>query len=133
MFGAEAVLPVEVGVPSTRVTYYDQYRNNEDKALTLDLLPETRGNALLKSIAQKQKMRRQFNRMVKPRQFQVGDLVLRKVEATSKITEKGKLGMNWDGPFKVTRVVRPGTYELEENGKPLPRPWNSDHLKRFFV
>lgn len=70
---------------------------------------------------------------MKPRQFREDDLVLRKIEATGKIVEKGKLGKNWDGPFIVSRVIRPGTYELEENGKTLPRPWNSDHLKKFYV
>ena len=85
VFGTEAVLPVEVGIASTRITYYDQYSNDQDKPINLDLLPETRGNALLKAIAQKQKMIRQFNKRVKPRGFQAGDLVLRKVKATGKI------------------------------------------------
>ena len=59
--------------------------------------------------------------------------MLRKVEVTGKIVEKGKLGKTWDGPFKITQVVIPGTYELEDNRKPLPRSWNSDHLKKFYV
>lgn len=88
VFGTEAVLPVEVGIASTRITYYDQYSNDQDKPINLDLLPETRGNALLKAIAQKQKMIRQFNKRVKPRGFQAGDLVLRKVKATGKIVER---------------------------------------------
>ena len=59
--------------------------------------------------------------------------MLRKVEVTGKIVEKGKLGRIWDGHFMVSRVVRPETYELEDNGKPLPQSWNSDHLKKFYV
>ncbi|XP_057530029.1 uncharacterized protein LOC130808593 [Amaranthus tricolor] len=55
------------------------------------------------------KMIRSFNRHVKTRRIQVNDLVLRKVEATGKIVEKGKLGANWDGPFKVTGIIKPGT------------------------
>ncbi|XP_057517925.1 uncharacterized protein LOC130798845 [Amaranthus tricolor] len=98
------ILNVEIGVPSTRVTYYSHAENEEDKRTNLDLLPETRGNALLRSIAQKQRMIRSFNRHVKTRRIQFGDFVLRKVEATRKIVEKGKLGANWDGPFKVTRL-----------------------------
>ena len=79
-------------------------------------------------------MIRSFNRRVKTRHIQVGDLVLRKVEAMGKIVEKGKLGANWDGPFKIIRVIKPGTFELEEmKGKKLPRPWNGDHLKRYFI
>ncbi|XP_057537987.1 uncharacterized protein LOC130815514 [Amaranthus tricolor] len=85
VYRPEAVLPVEIGVPSTRVTYYSYDENEDGKRANLDLLPETRGNALLRSMAQKQKMIRSFNRHVKTRRIQVNDLVLRKVEATGKI------------------------------------------------
>ena len=121
VYGFEAVLPVEIGIPSTRVTYYSHSENEQEKRANLDLLPETRGNALLRSMAQKQKMIRSFNRHVKTKRIQVGDFVLRKVEATGKIVDKGKLGANWDGPFKVIRVIKPGTFELEDiKGKKLP-------------
>ncbi|XP_057543932.1 uncharacterized protein LOC130823331 [Amaranthus tricolor] len=134
VYGSEAVLPVEIGIPSTRVTYYSHDENEEGKRANLDLLPETRGNAMLRSIAQKQKIIRSFNRHVKTRRIQMGDLVLRKIEATGKIVEKGKLGAKWDGPFKVTRIIKPGTFELEDmKGKKLPRPWNGDHLKKFYI
>ena len=127
------MLPVEVGIPSIRITYYDHQTNNQEKPINLNLLPETRGNALLKSVAQKQKMTRQFNKMVKPRQFLVRDYALRKVEATSKFVDRGKLGQNWDSPYKVTKIIRPGTYELQDDsGNSLPRPWSVDHLKKFY-
>ncbi|XP_057545948.1 uncharacterized protein LOC130824941 [Amaranthus tricolor] len=103
LYGSEAVLPVEIGIPSTRVTYYSHDENEQRKRENLDLLPETQGNALLRSMAQKQKMIRSFNRLVKTKHIHVGDYVLRKVEATGKIVEKGKLGANWDGPFKIIR------------------------------
>ena len=72
--------------------------------------------------------------MVKPKQLQLHDYVLRKVEVPGRITEKGKLGANWDGPFKIICIVKPGIYELEDTeGKVLKRPWNGDHLKRFYI
>ena len=72
--------------------------------------------------------------MVKPRQLQGGDYVLRKVKATSKFVDKGKLGKNWDGPYKVMKIVRRGTYELQDdNGNSLPRPWSTDHLQKFYL
>ena len=52
VYGSEAVLPVEIGMSSTRVTYYSHKENEQEKRTNLDLLPETRGNALLRSIAQ---------------------------------------------------------------------------------
>ena len=79
VYGSEAVLLVEIEIPSTRITYYSHSENYKEKRANLDLLPETRGNALLRSIAQKQKMTCQFNRHVKTRLLKVGDLVLRKI------------------------------------------------------
>ena len=73
-----------------------------------------------------------FNRHVKTKRIQVGDFVLRKIEATGKIVEKGKVGANWDGSCKVIRVIKPGTFELEDiKGKKLPYPCNGDHLKKI--
>lgn len=120
VYGSEAVLLVEIEIPSTRITYYSHSENYKEKRANLDLLPETRGNALLRSIAQKQKMTCQFNRHVKTRLLKVGELVLRKIEATGKITEKGKLGANWDTPFKITHIIKPIIFELEDlEGKQL--------------
>ena len=53
VYGSEAVLTVEIDIPSTRITYYSHSENEEEKIMNLDLLLETRGNALLRSIAQK--------------------------------------------------------------------------------
>ena len=134
VYGSEAVLLVEIGIPSTRVTYYSHSENEQEKITKLDLLQKTRGNALLRSIAQKQKMVRSFNRHVKTRRIQIGDFVLRNIEATGKVVEKGKIGANWDGPFKVIRVIKPGTFELEDmKGKKLPHPWKRNHLKKYFI
>lgn len=49
--------------------------------------------------------------------------VVKKVEATGLAHLKGKLEPNWDEPYKVTEVVKPGTYRLElPKGIPLARP-----------
>ena len=39
-----------------------------------------------------------------------GDLVLRKVTLSTKELNAGKLGPTWEGPYKVVKVSRPGTY-----------------------
>ena len=50
--------------------------------------------------------------------------MLEKSKKWDKMRKKGKLGANWDdGPFKITQVIKPGIYELEdEKGKKLTRP-----------
>ena len=71
VYGSEVVLPVEVGIPSPRITFYDRDSSEEEKKINLDLLLETRGTALLKVISYKHKLTRLFNRRIKHRPFQV--------------------------------------------------------------
>jgi len=43
-----------------------------------------------------------------------------------------KLSPNWEGPYRVTRVIEKGAYHLEElNGNPLPNSWNIANLKLY--
>jgi hypothetical protein len=37
------------------------------------------------------------------------------------------------GPFKVSKVCRPGSVHLAtEEGVQLPNPWNIEHLRKFY-
>ena len=42
-----------------------------------------------------------------------GDLVLKKLLPARKNPAHGKLGPNWEGPYIISRVIRPGNYELQ--------------------
>lgn len=44
-------------------------------------------------------MAKSYNMKVKPRHFEVGDLVLRKVTIATKDPTQGKLGSNWEEPY----------------------------------
>ena len=82
--------------------------------------------------AYKQKVARYYNSRVKSKTFRTGDLVLRQV-AVSQPQNQGKLAPNWEGPYEVKEVVRPGTYYLKElGGAELPRPWNSKNLRMYY-
>ena len=78
-------------------------------------------------------MAQHYNTKVMPRQFLIGDLVLRKVTLATKDPTQGKLGPNWEGPYKVVEIQRRGTYHLENaNGRRLPHPWNVEHLRKYY-
>jgi hypothetical protein len=62
-----------------------------------------------------EKMAQHYNLKVKPRQFSIGDLVLRKVTLATKDPSQGKLGPNWEGLYKVIEIRRLGTYHLEDS------------------
>ena len=107
--------------------------NDEALRLNLDLLDEKREQVLKRMEDYQRKTARYYNQKVKPISYKPGDLVLKKLLPARKNLAHGKLGSSWEGPFIVTRVIRPDNYELQtEEGKNLPHTWNAEHLKRFY-
>ena len=113
---------------------YDEEANWARMQLNLDELLEVRGNALLRQQWYKIQMTREYYKRVVKRPIKVGDLVLRKMEVVGRAKEEGKLTPNWEGPYKVVKEVRDGTYRLETmEGRVLPRTWNADNLKKYYM
>ncbi|GMP37997.1 hypothetical protein CsSME_00021317 [Camellia sinensis var. sinensis] len=132
-YGAEAVIPVEVGLPTPRVLHPDLASAEELHRTHLDLIEELRETAAVRLASYQQKMRTHYNRRVRPREFSVGDLVLREVTLATKNPAEGKLAAKWEGPYIVKARPRPGTYRLQDmEGRDLPHPWNAEHLKRYY-
>lgn len=132
-FGTEAVVPVEIGVSSIGKAWDDEQRNDEGLKLALDCLLEVRDDATQRMTLYHERMTRYYNQRVKLKRFNPGDMVLRKVSQATKDPNDGKLGPNWEGPYKVVRYSRRGSYYLEDTeGKPLPRPWNVENLKKYY-
>ena len=132
-FGTEAVIPVEIGLTTFRTTFHREEENEGQLRLNLDLLDETREKAAQRIALYQGRMARYYNTKVKLRRFEVGDWVLRKVTQVTKDPSEGKLGPNWEGPYKVIQYYRRGTYHLEDrHGKKLPHPWNAEHLKKYY-
>ena len=55
-----------------------------------------------------------YDANMKLRPLATGDLVLRKVLGTAKNPAWGKLGPNWEGPYRITLVAGIGAYYLED-------------------
>ena len=78
-------------------------------------------------------MAKHYNSRVKHKDFQVGDLVLRKVMGANRDPTQGKLSPNWEGPYRITSWQMKGIYHLETlNEQKLPHPWNTKHLRRYY-
>lgn len=75
-FGAKAVLPVEVGLPTYRIKHKILAQNDHALRENLDFLPELRRMAELKVAAYKDRISKAYNRRVVERPLEVGDLVL---------------------------------------------------------
>jgi hypothetical protein len=60
-----------------------------------------------------------------------GHLVLQRVANPDTV---GKLQLKWEGPFLVVSSSRPGSYRLKDmDGNDIPRSWNTDELRRYYV
>ena len=81
--------------------------------LQLDLVDEVRIIAEQRMMQYQNLMVRHYNSNVRHRDFQVGDLVLRKVMGATRDPSQGKLGPNWERPYRMASWQRKGTYHLE--------------------
>ena len=93
-YGSEAVIPAEVHMASHRVKKYQVEENEEQFRLNLDLMDEVRLDAEQRTARYKNLMARQYDAMVKPRNFNIGDLVLKRVTLAIRNPAYGKLGPN---------------------------------------
>ena len=132
-YKSEAIIPAEVGLTSYRVDNHDERKNDEAMHLQLDLFDEVRATAKQRLAWYQNRMARHYNSLVRHKDFQVRDLILRKVMGTARDPTQGKLGPNWEGPYRVMSWQRKGTYHLETmDGRKLHHPWNVKHLQKYY-
>ena len=106
-----------------RVTVYQNKDNEDQLCLNLDLLDKVKTDADERTARYKNLMARQHDAMVKPRQFNIGDLILKKVSLATKNPTHGKLGPNWEGPYRIINCKKQGSYYLEAlNRRKLEHP-----------
>ena len=83
-FGSVANIPIKVGIASYKITHHDEGKNEEGFRLHLDQLDEVRATAEQEMTWYQDLMAKHYNAKVKPRHFNIGDLVLRKVTTATK-------------------------------------------------
>ena len=82
-YGVEAVIPLEVGIPTTRKTDFAVQTNEDNLRKDLDLLEERRDMATVRLASYQQRKKREHDKNINHRVFRIGDLVLRKVMANT--------------------------------------------------
>ena len=83
-YGSESVTPAEVHIVNHKVMKYQDEKNEEQLCLNLDLIDEVRMDAEQRTARYKNLIVRQYDAMVKPRRFNIGDLVLKMVSCQLK-------------------------------------------------
>ncbi|KAL0355560.1 UNVERIFIED_CONTAM: hypothetical protein Sradi_4002900 [Sesamum radiatum] len=105
VYGTEVIISAELGIPSHRVMNFSEECNENLLRESLDLIEELREKAFLRMQRYKNIMINSYNKRVKTRSFQVGDLVLRRADVLKPV---GKLDPAWKGPYNITGLIGKG-------------------------
>jgi hypothetical protein len=130
-------LPWEITAGSRRIEFQNELTAEEYAALMSDNvedITELRLWSLENIKKNKAKVARAYNKKVKPKEFQVGDLVWEAVLLLgTKDVAYGKWSPNWHGPYRVDQVLPGNAYMFEElDGVKFPVAVNGQHLKKYF-
>nr|XP_033515703.1 uncharacterized protein LOC117280140 [Nicotiana tomentosiformis] len=100
VYGSEALIPVEIGEPSTRFTQATEESNDEELRTNLDVLEQRKEAVLIRMVEQKQTIERYYNMKAHLRYFKIGDFILKRFFQSTKSAGTGKLNPNWEGIIK---------------------------------
>ncbi|CAL8157573.1 unnamed protein product [Prunus armeniaca] len=102
-YGTEAIIPPHITVFSMSIEVGNLDQNCKQMKVNLDLLKEEREKAIVRVAAYQQQLTSYYNRKAKIRQFQPGDLVLRKTFITAPRQGSKKMKPNWEGPYVISQ------------------------------
>jgi transposase InsO family protein len=128
--GAEAVLPIEIEHNSPRVAEFNEETSRKALEDDVDALDEARDEVLSRVTKYQQDLKNYHSRRLRPRSFQVGDLVIWLTQDSHE-----KFESPWVGPYIGTEVIAGGAYRIKDKktGIAEPNPWNVAQLRRFYA
>ncbi|XP_070025611.1 uncharacterized protein [Nicotiana sylvestris] len=136
VYGTEATIPAEVEIPSLRIIVDAEIEDNEwvkTHLEQLNLIDEKRMATICHGQLYQQRMARAYNKKVRPRNFEVGKLVLRRILSHHKEV-KGKFAPNWKGLYIIRTLLPKGVLYLGDiEGKYREIVVNADVVKRYYV
>ncbi|CAJ2673385.1 unnamed protein product, partial [Trifolium pratense] len=135
-YGHDAVLPVEIYLQSIRIQRQMEIPTDHYWSMMFDELvdlDEERLRALDTLSRQKERVAKAYNKKVKSKTFDVGNLVWKVILPMDKKDRVlGKWSPNWEGPFKIIQVFSNGAYEIEElTSEKRTLNINGKYLKKY--
>jgi hypothetical protein len=123
VYGSEAILPTDITFGAPHIQFYEEGEAEQTRRVDLDSLEEQRLAAVMRQARQDHQLRRYHDRNFKETSFNIGDLVLRRIQTACTSSPPP------EGPFIVNKVISPYTYCLQwGEGQGVPNPWNVEHL-----
>jgi hypothetical protein len=82
VYGSEAILPTDVAFGAACIQFYEEGEVEQTRRVDLDSLEEQRLAAVMRQARHDQQLRRYHDINIKEASFNVGDLVLRRIQKT---------------------------------------------------
>jgi hypothetical protein len=131
LFGDEAITPEEAKAGSIRMVASAEGEDEADCSVEKDVIEGIRLQAVENINKYQAETIKWHDRKVNLKNIEPGHLVLRRVANPETV---GKLQLKWEGPFLVVSSSRLGSYRLKDmDGNDIPRSWNADELRRYYV
>ncbi|CAL2232523.1 unnamed protein product [Prunus armeniaca] len=136
-YGHDAILPMEIAVQSLRIAHqHDLVGEDYSQAMLLELegLDAARIDTLNKLLAGKQAVSRAYNKRVRNKSFEEGEIVWKAVlPLGTHVAGYGKWSPTWEGPFIISQILGMGAYRLQDrDGEVHTAPINGKWLKKFY-
>ena len=103
-FRTEAVIPLDIGHPTSWTTNFNQETNDDQLQANLDFLDKVWERASIRMMAYQHKAAKYYNSRINTKIFKVGDLVLRRAEVPQP-TMTTKLSFKWEGPYQIIKII----------------------------
>jgi hypothetical protein len=131
LIGDEAITSEEAKAGSIRIVASAEDEAEADYSVEKDAIEGIRLQAVENINKYQVETIKWRDRKVRLKNIKPGHLVLRRVANPETV---GKLQLKWEGPFLVVSSSRPGSYILKDmDGNDIPRSWNADELRRYYV
>ena len=131
----EAVLPVEIEIPSLKVLSqlkFSEAEWNQQRCEQLNMIDERRLRAICHGQAYQKRVAKSFNKKVKPRHFEVDDLVVKKLIPNNS-DPRGIFTPNYEGSYIVKKILPGGALILiDKTRTELAYLVNTDAVKIFY-
>jgi hypothetical protein len=129
LFGDEAITPEEAKAGSRRIVASAE--GEADYSVEKDAIEGIRLQAVENINKYQAETIKWCDRKVRLKNIEPGHLMLQRVANPETV---GKLQLKWEGPFLVVSSSRPGSYRLKDmDGNDIPRSWNADELRRYYI
>lgn len=131
--GTRVVIPPEVMILTARTKLCNQEKNDKTLAEGLHMVNQHRDLSKIRRASYHQRISKSYNKTIRIRRLQVGDLVLRIFFQITVKHSAGKLAPIQEGSYIVDSEAGKGAHWLSsQDGQLLPRCKNDIHLKTYF-